>query len=50
MVTSLLTDMAGNIPFLITDSMDTNWTKLWEIVEDGRALLAAVHEVTKSLM
>ena len=32
----------------ITDSMDTNLSKLWEIVEDGGALHATVHEVTKS--
>ena len=31
-----------------TDSMDTNVTKLWEIVEDRGASCAAVHGVTKS--
>ena len=32
----------------ITDSMDTNLSKLWEIVEDRGAWHAAVHGVTKS--
>jgi len=32
----------------ITDSMDTNLSKLWEIVEDRGAWRAAVHGVTKS--
>ena len=32
----------------ITDSMDMNVSKLWEIVEDRGAWCAAVHEVTKS--
>ena len=32
----------------ITDSMDMNLSKLWEIVEDREAWRAAVHEVTKS--
>ena len=32
----------------ITDSMDTNLSKLWEIVEDGRAWHAIVHAATKS--
>ena len=30
---------------IITDSMDMNLSKLWEIVEDRRAWHAAVHEV-----
>ena len=32
----------------ITDSMDTNLSKLWETVEDGGAWCAKVHEVAKS--
>ena len=32
----------------ITDSMDINLSKLWEIVEDRRALYTAVHGVAKS--
>ena len=31
----------------ITDSMDRNVSKLWEIVEDRKALCAAVHGVAK---
>ena len=33
----------------ITDSMDMNLSKLWEMVKDREALKAAVHGVTKSL-
>ena len=33
----------------ITNSMDMNLSKLWEIVEDRGAWCATVHEVTKSL-
>ena len=33
----------------ITNSMDMNLSKLWEIVEDRRALYAAVLGVGKSL-
>ena len=32
----------------ITDSMDMNVSKLWEIVEDREAWRAAVHGITKS--
>ena len=32
----------------ITNSMDINLSKLWEIVEDGGAWHATVHEVSKS--
>ena len=32
----------------ITDSMDINLSKLWEIVKNREARCAAVHEVTKS--
>ena len=32
----------------ISNSVDMNLSKLWEIVEDRRAWCAAVHEVTKS--
>ena len=31
-----------------TDSMDTNLSKLWEIVEDRGAWHAAAHGITKS--
>ena len=31
----------------LTDSMDKNLSKLWEIVKDRGALRAAVHEVTE---
>ena len=31
----------------ITDSMDMNFSKLWEIVMDREAWCAVVHEVTK---
>ena len=32
----------------ITDSMDVNLSKLWEIVEDREAWCATVHWVTKN--
>ena len=33
---------------VITDSMDTNLRKLWEIVRDRKVWCAAIHEVPKS--
>ena len=33
----------------ITDSMDINLSKLWDIVQDREAWHAIVHEVTKGL-
>ena len=33
----------------ITDTMDMNLSKLWEIVKDRGAWCVAVHGVTKSL-
>ena len=33
---------------IITDSMDINFSKLWEIVEDRRAWHATIHGVAKS--
>ena len=32
----------------ITDSVDMNLSKLWEILKDREAWRAAVHEVTKN--
>ena len=32
----------------ITNSMDVNFTKLWEMVKDREAWRAAVHGATKS--
>ena len=32
----------------ITDSMDMNLSKVWEIVEERGAWHASIHEVTKS--
>ena len=34
----------------ITDSMDINLSKMWEIVKDSEALCPAVHGITKSQM
>ena len=33
---------------IITDSMDINFSKLWEIVEDRKAWHAKIHRVTES--
>ena len=33
---------------IITDSMDVNLSKPWDLVKDGRAWSAAVHGVAKS--
>ena len=32
----------------ITNSVDMNWSKLWEIVKDGEAWQTAGHGVTES--
>ena len=32
----------------LADSVDVNWSGLWEMVRDGGAWRAAVHGVTKS--
>ena len=32
----------------ITDPMDMNWSKFWELVMDREVWLAAVHGITKS--
>ena len=32
----------------ITDSMDINWSKFWEILKDVEVWCAAVHAVSKS--
>ena len=37
-------EMVGSI----VDSMEVSLSKLWDIVKDREAWLAAVHEVTKS--
>ena len=37
-----------HLNYSITDSMDMNLSKLWEIVEDRRGWRATVHGVTKS--
>ena len=34
----------------ITDSMDMNFSKLWEMVKDREAWCAAAHGVSKSWM
>ena len=36
------------LPKSITDSMDMNLGKLWEMVRDTKAQCAVVHRVTKS--
>ena len=33
---------------IVSDSMDMNWSKLWEIVKDRGGWHAAVHGVTKN--
>ena len=32
----------------ITDSMDLNWSKFWEMLKDVEVWCAAVHAVSKS--
>ena len=41
-------DIYRHTPTHMSDAMDMNLDKLWEMVRDRKAWLAAVHGVTKS--